>query len=332
MVDGSTSDGDGTSRPRTEGRPTSRTSPKDSKAPLAPASKRTILGGAGVSEARPDTQSAEETRTPSPRGAIDQLTTEEVEPFSSRVVVNPGRDRRLELTLVQGDIRAVDSNCYVVGLFKAVAPDGAASALDRAMGGRISDLVTRRMFGAEVGEVSILPNGRRAMRSSNVAFAGLGSFDSFTTETLELVCENVVRMFVAAGLDEFAMVPFGWGSISNADDKKMSAMVRSMLAGFRRGIEDSDPDYRFRSVTICERDPKRFAILNSEIHDLSQRTSFANVELTIRLVRLPEQAAEQEVSAAPRSIDRIYLMAREAGERDQDAGMRPPLKMSLLTT
>ena len=247
-------------------------------------------------------------------------------------MVNPGRDRRLELTLVQGDIREVDSNCYVVGLFKAVAPDGAASALDRAMGGRISDLVARRMFGAEVGEVSILPNGRRAMRSSNIAFAGLGSFDSFTADTLKLVCENVVRMFVAAGLDEFAMVPFGWASSSDVDGEAMSAMVRSMLAGFLRGIEDSDPDHRFRSVTICERDPKRFAILNSEIHDLSQRESFANVELTIRFVRLPERPAERAIPSAARSIDRIYLMAREAGEREGGDDARPALMMSLLTT
>ena len=110
----------------------------------------------------------------------------EKDPFSDRVIINYGCERRLELTLAQGDITQIDASCYAVGLFKAVAADGAVSALDRAMDGQISDLVARRMFGAEAGEVSVLPNGRRALRAPNIAFVGLGSFDSFNADTLKL--------------------------------------------------------------------------------------------------------------------------------------------------
>jgi hypothetical protein len=255
------------------------------------------------------------------------------EPFAERVIINHGRERRLELTLVQGDITRIDASCYAVGLFKAVAPAGAALALDRAMDGRISELVARRMFGADVGEVSVLPNGRRAMRAPNVAFVGLGAFDSFTPDTLKLACDNLVRTFVAAGLDDFAMVPFGWSWADDGDPsgEKARALVDAMLSGFLRAIEDSDRDYRFRGLTICERDPKRFDLINDEIHDLGQRESFNDFELTIRVIRLPEPPVERAAAAAgPAPTARIYLMAREVPQQGRAA--RAPLMMSVLTT
>lgn len=253
------------------------------------------------------------------------------EPFSERVIINHGRERRLELTLAHGDITQIDASCYVVGLFKAVAPDGAASALDRAMNGRISDLTARRMFGAEAGEVSVLPNGRRSLRAPNIAFVGLGSFDSFNADTLKLACDNLVRTFVAAGLDDFAMVPLGWSSATNNSDPDAKAdLVRAMLSGFLRAIEDSDTDYRFRGLTICERDPDRFSLINDAVHDLALRRGFKNLELTIRVVRLEEPPVQLNAAAEPPQVQRVYLMAREISQQATDTGPAP-LQMSVLT-
>jgi hypothetical protein len=255
----------------------------------------------------------------------------EKDPFSDRVTINFGCERRLELTLALGDITQVDAGCYVVGLFKAVTADGAVSVLDRAMDGQISALIERRMFGAEAGEVSVLPNGRRSLRAPNVAFVGLGSFDSFNADTLKLACDNLVRTFVAAGLDDFAMVPFGWSSVGSSSDEEAKAdLVRAMLSGFVRAIEDSDTDHQFRGLTIAERDPTKFALINDTVHDLALRESFADLELTIRVVTLPQPPVEQSVTA--KATPRVYLMAREAAQQgDADDGPAP-LQMSVLTT
>jgi CHAT domain-containing protein len=254
------------------------------------------------------------------------------EPFSDRVIINHGRERRLELTLALGDIMQVDASCYVVGLFKAVAPSGAVSALDQAMNGGISDLIARRMFSAEAGEVSVLPNGRRMLRASNVAFVGLGSFDTFNADTLKLACDNLVRTFVAAGLDDFAMVPFGWSSVSgNAGTNDQTGLVKAMLSGFLRAIEDSDNDRRFRGLTICERDPERFSLINNAVHDLALRESFKDLELTLRVVRLAEPPVAGTASAAAPQIPRVYLMAREVSQQGDADGGRAPLQMSVLT-
>lgn len=256
--------------------------------------------------------------------------------FAEQIIISHGRARRLELTLALGDITQVDASCYVLGLFKAVAPDGAASALDQPMDGRISDLVARRMFGAEAGEISVLPNGRRAMRAPNVAFVGLGSFDSFDPSTLKLACDNLVRTFIAGDLDDFAMVPFGWTWVGDDENEEKKAarsteLVKSMLSGFVRAIEDSDPDYRFRALTICERDPDRFASISKVIHELALTDSFKDLELVIRIVRLPQPPPDTGASAASPATQRIYLMAREEGEGTGDDSSAP-LQLSVLTT
>ena len=250
----------------------------------------------------------------------------EQDPFSPHLVIGRGRERRLELTLVQGDITEVDADCYVVGLFKAVAPDGAASALDRAMGGRISDLVARRMFSAEVGEVSILPNGRRVMHAPNIAFVGLGSIDAFSAETLALVGENIARTFVAAGLDDVAIVPFGGASGVKGVD-----MLRNLVRGFLAGLADSDGEFRFRSLIICERDPERFAFINETLRARSHTTLFDGIELTLREVHLPQRTPDVR-SAAPPTTERIYLLVRETAESEADDERLPPLVASLLTS
>ncbi|HVU30300.1 MAG TPA: M17 family peptidase N-terminal domain-containing protein, partial [Sphingomicrobium sp.] len=268
---------------------------------------------------------------PSPNNG-HEAPEREREPYADRVTINFGSERRLELTLAKGDITQIDAGCYVVGLFKAVAADGAVSALDRAMDGQISDLIARRMFGAEAGEVSVLPNLRRSLRAPNVAFVGLGSFDSFNTDTLKLACDNLVRTFVAAGLDDFAMVPFGWSSVgSTSDDEAKADLVRAMLSGFVRAIEDSDVDHEFRGITIAERDPERFALINDTVHDLALRESFEDLELTIRVVTLPEPPAQRGASTA-KATPRVYLMAREAAQQGDSDDGPAPLQMSVLTT
>ena len=263
----------------------------------------------------------------SPRGRAG-----DADRFSGRRIINPGQDRRLDLTLAHGDITQVDACCYVVGLFKAVAPSGAVSALDRAMDGGISDLVARRMFGAEAGEVSVLPNGRRTLRASNVAFVGLGSFDSFNADTMKLACDNLVRTIIAAGLDDFAMVPFGWSSVrGNSEQGEQEDLVKAMVSGFLRAIEDSDRDWRFRGLTICERDPKSFALIRSWIYDFAERQGFGKIELALRSIRLAAPPVARTASIAPPQVQRVYLMAREAAQQGDDGSGRAPLQMSVLT-
>ena len=75
------------------------------------------------------------------------------------------RQRCIELTLAHGGITEVDSRAYLLGIFRNVAPSGAAQALDERLDGAVTEFTARRMFNGEVGTIFTMPvaqpGGRR---------------------------------------------------------------------------------------------------------------------------------------------------------------------------
>lgn len=253
-------------------------------------------------------------------------STSDDEAMSDTIVFGRGRPFRLEITVAKGSIATADAQCYVLGMFRNVEPAGAALALDEVMEGAVTNMVRRRMFNGNVGEITMLPTGRHPIHASNVAFIGLGSFDSFQTQTLETVGENLSRVLVAGRVDDIAMVPFGAGS-----GEMPLEVVRRLLRGFLRGIRDADLQHRFREIKICENDQGRYEQIRRAIYELAGTKLFDDVELTLSACVLPEPAKRGPRSAAPRT-DRVFLIVREGAGRLGDDESSPPLVASLLTS
>lgn len=235
--------------------------------------------------------------------------------FAQRVTVGRGRQQRLDITLAHGSITEADASCYVVGLFQNVAPDGAASAIDNEMNGALTNLLGRRMFGADVGEISILPRGRHGLRSESVAFAGLGAFDQFNESSLEIVGENLIRTFAAARVDDFAVVPFG-----GATGRMTASALQYLMVGFLRGLKDADPDRRFRGITICETNEERYAAIRSELFQLSATTLFDDVEVEFQECVLPPPRARAPTREARPTSSKVYLIVRQDNDREDREG------------
>ncbi|GAG00046.1 unnamed protein product, partial [marine sediment metagenome] len=157
------------------------------------------------------------------------------------VVVGRRRQHRIDVELVHGNITDVDARACVLGVFQNVTPTGPAKAFDDLLEGAISELVSRRMFNAGVGEVFILPAGTHLVRAEHVLFAGLGPFDQFNGEVQKLVAANVIRTLIRADIDELSTVLFGGGS--GYDSRTVLA---NLVEGFIQGLVDSDTRYRFR--------------------------------------------------------------------------------------
>jgi len=244
--------------------------------------------------------------------------------YSDMIVVGRGRQHRIEITMAHGSITDADAAMYVVGLFKNVEPGGAAQVIDAIMGGAVTDLVARRMFSADVGEISIIPSGRHPLRADGLAFVGLGPFDGFKPDVLEVVGENLIRSFVASRIDDFAVVPIGTNS-----GEEMASVIRHLVAGFLRGLKDADRDQRFRGITICEIDPQRFELIRNALYHLSTTTLFEDVEVTFRERQLPPSSPLPAVRSPARPDPKIYLIVREEAERDST---RTGLMSSLLTS
>ena len=245
-------------------------------------------------------------------GAPQALTvvptgTDGEDTVADSVVIGRQRQHRLEITLAFGSITEMESDAYVLGMFQLVPPGGAASALDNLLNGAISQMVSRRMFNANVGEISILPTGKHPVRADVIAFAGLGAFDMFNPDILEIIGENLVRTFVNTRIDEFATVPIGGSSGAFS-----SMALRRLMTGFLRGLTDADSDHHFRGITICETDRDRFVAMQREFYQLCGTKLFNDVEVTLREVELPPPPQPvRRADAPPPAPQSVFLIVRD---------------------
>jgi pimeloyl-ACP methyl ester carboxylesterase len=215
------------------------------------------------------------------------------------------RQRQLDLTLAHGSITDVNARAYVLGVFRNVAPSGAAKAVDQRLGGAITDFTARRMLSGDVGAVFTVPAGRNQLPAEMVLFAGMGPFDQFNTDVQQLVAENAIRLLARSRIDEVATVLLGIGS-----GHSVRTVLQHLLAGFLRGLVDADPDQRFRGITVCEIDSARFNEMRSELYNLVRTSLFDEVELTLNEIEVPpiERVFSPVLEAGP---EPVYVMVRE---------------------
>lgn len=197
------------------------------------------------------------------------------------LIIGRKRQRTIAIRLAQGSITRVKTRAIVIGIFRNVLPAGPALALDALMDGAITELCQRRMFAGQAGEVFILPAGRNALRADFVVFAGLGDFQRFNERVLESVMENLARTLVRTDIEEIATVAMGSTSLP------LTRSLKSVCAGFLRGLADADPDHNFRRITLCELDPARYLELRRTCYELPSSTAFDSVELTLSEITLP---------------------------------------------
>ena len=230
------------------------------------------------------------------------------------VVVGRRLQRRLDVRLAFGSITEANSKAYVLGIFRDVTPTGAAQAIDARMEGAIAEFSQRRMFGGNVGEMFVLPTGCHDLRPDHILLAGLGAFDRFTDDVLELVAENVIRTLVRSGVDDFATVLVGGSS-----GRGINPSLEHMLTGFIRGLLDADKWNNFRRVTICETNPERFTQIREHLYRLASTPLFDQVEVSFEEEELP---APMVMSAPTRGLVSLaqaptYLLVRqEASVKD----------------
>jgi hypothetical protein len=230
------------------------------------------------------------------------------------VVIGRRRQRRLEVTLANGSLTEADSPAYVLGIFSSVAPSGAAKAIDDQLEGAISDFTARRIFSGEVGELFTLPAARSRLAADLVIFAGLGPFDRFTTEVHQLVAENIMRMMSRCHVSEFATVLIGAGT-----GQSVSSVVRNLLTGFLRALNDADPRHRFRGITLCETDSARYLEMREAILRIGGSSLCDDVELTLEEVKLPPPVAVRSVAPLAAGPEPVYAMIRQESGTDAAA-------------
>ena len=182
-------------------------------------------------------------------------------------------------------------------MFQAIKPTGPAAVLDRLLDGTISEFVDRRMFGAKVGEVQIIPTNRQEVRCELIVLAGMGAFDQFSEKVMRRVAENVGRCLLRSHIDEIGTVLVGSNSKLTIEES-----MRALLGGFFNSIKDSPTRLRrtFRGVTVCEFDQSRFKQIKNTIYSLASTGLFEDHEVVLDEMQLDSTACLLYTSPSPR--------------------------------
>ena len=181
----------------------------------------------------------------------------------------------MDVTVVQGDISTTEADVVVVNLFEGVkSPGGATGAVDRALGGAISQLIELGDIRGKAGERTIIHTFGK-MAAPRVLVAGLGKAEDFDVHAVRNLSAEVVRACRKPGVKHIATIVHGAG-IGGLDPdgcaQAMAGCAQAMAEGallgayqFLRYKTESDDDAKaeIARLTIVEHDGAKIASMTA---------------------------------------------------------------------
>jgi len=158
---------------------------------------------------------------------------------------------QLKITVVQSDVTEIEADVLVVNLFEGVtSPRGATGAVDSALGGLISELISDGEISGSASELTLIHTPNSAypnFKPSRVLIAGLGSNKGFNTDSARKVSAAVIRKLRVVGVQNAAMIVHGAG-IGNLDaSSSAQAVVEGVLLGAYRFLKYRTTDKKRKS-------------------------------------------------------------------------------------
>jgi len=147
----------------------------------------------------------------------------------------------MEIKAVVGDITEIQADALVVNLFEDVKrPDGATAAVDKALGGAVSQLIDQAAIKGKLGEVTIIHTlGKLPTRI--VATAGLGKKEDFNLDKVRRVAGDFSRSLRKLNCHRVATVLHGAGSIEPEDSAE--GITEGSLLGLYNFTRYKKPEY-----------------------------------------------------------------------------------------
>jgi leucyl aminopeptidase len=175
----------------------------------------------------------------------------------------------VDLRVQQGSVTEIDTPLLVVNLFEGVTqPGGATGAIDKALGGQISQLIADGEISGEPATISVIHNGlngsaHAGLKARRVAVVGLGkqsasAWDRF--ENTRVAAALAARKARELKLDSFATIVHGAGTGGlPLDTAARATMESSILALYRyeRFKSATKSKHEVSSCTVIEQDPQR---------------------------------------------------------------------------
>jgi len=167
----------------------------------------------------------------------------------------------LEIDVQSADIIGIDTPALVVNLFRGVKkPGGATGAVDKALGGVITQLIKDGEIKGGAGETTLIHTLGK-IRPRRVLVAGLGPQEKFDVQVVRRVLAEVVRFLRRKGISSAATIAHGAG-IGGLDPQSSGQAIAegAHLGLYKFGTyltKDSDSTNEFERLTVVELDKTR---------------------------------------------------------------------------
>jgi leucyl aminopeptidase len=172
----------------------------------------------------------------------------------------------LEIKVIVGDITKIEADAIVVNLFEGLEqPGGATAAVDKALDGTISSLISRGQIKGKFGEVNIVHTfGKLPARM--VAIAGLGKRQDFNVDKIRGVVGEFCRALRKLNYHKIATILHGTGTGGIELESSAEAIAEGALLGLYSFTKYKKPEYEdIEEMLIVVREKEEVPILEAAI-------------------------------------------------------------------
>jgi leucyl aminopeptidase len=170
----------------------------------------------------------------------------------------------LEIKVIVGDIAQIEADALVVNLFEGVEqPGGATAAVDKALDGAISSLISRGGIKGKFGEVSIVHTLGK-LPAGIVAIAGLGKRQDLNVDKIRGVAGEFCRALRKLNCHKIATILHGAGIGGIELEASAKAIAEGAILGLYSFTKYKKPEYEgIEEILIVVREKEKVPILKS---------------------------------------------------------------------
>ena len=172
----------------------------------------------------------------------------------------------MEIKVIVGDIAQIEADAIVVNLFEGVEqPGGATAAVDKALDGAISSLISRGGIKGKFGEVNIVHTFGK-LPSRMVAIAGLGKSQDFNIDKIRGVVGEFCRALRKLNCHKIATILHGAGMGGIELESSAEAIAEGALLGLYSFTKYKKPEYEnIEEMLIVVREKEEVPSLEAAI-------------------------------------------------------------------
>ncbi len=222
----------------------------------------------------------------------------------------------MNIQIKQGRIQESNADTIIVNLFDdVIAPSGTTGAVDAALNGAISELITAGDLTGKAGEVAVVyPRG--AMAATRVLIVGLGNRDKFDLEAARQASAAAIKRAQQLNGKQVATIVHGAGIGGLDVETAVHAVVESSMMALYKYDADKEkkPSNAIETLTIIELDEGKMGAVEDGVKT-AVAAATGNI-LARDLVNMPPNiATPKKLADTAKQIAHDYDMKITVGGR-----------------